>query len=189
MCEAERKRRGLEEEGSEALRDLHESSSTTFRIDLLETLFLLSLIYNAESSHKETQKNGHEPVDSGKDWIQSVIGLLCYGGHTERLSLGDKVGIGTECSAHLNKICSVEVTTTFEHVLNCNPGAGGLLSPSGVEVVPHAKSKEPNYGAGSSQIEHSNDKHPVEENEAYGNMVFLNHGSNRECPGNEEEYA
>ena len=76
---------GLEEEGSEALRDLHESSSTTFRVDLLETLFLLSLqpeisqhiivtaesgtylINNAESSHKEAQKNGHEPVDSAME--------------------------------------------------------------------------------------------------------------------------
>jgi hypothetical protein len=61
---------------------LDESTSTTLRVDLLESLFLLSLqpvisphvcvtadsdthlVDNAESSHKETQKYGHEPVNS-----------------------------------------------------------------------------------------------------------------------------
>jgi len=60
---------------------LHESSSTAFCVNLLESLFLLSLepavsphvfatadlgtnlVDNAESSHEETQKNGHESIN------------------------------------------------------------------------------------------------------------------------------
>ena len=61
---------------------LHEPSSTALRVDLLESLFLLSLqravsscmlvivdsntclVDDAESGHEETQKNGHESVNS-----------------------------------------------------------------------------------------------------------------------------
>jgi len=121
----------------------HKSSSTTLRIYLLESLFLLSLVDNAKSGHEEAQKDGHESVDSREDWIQSIIGPLRYGSNTEGLRLGDKIGISTECSTHLNKICSVEVTTALEHILYCNPSTGSLFRPARVEVVSYAESKEP----------------------------------------------
>jgi hypothetical protein len=58
-----------------------------------------------------------------------------------------------------------------------------------VEVVSYAESEEPDDGAGNSQVDHGNDEQPVEKHEANGNVVPLNHGSDRECPGNEEEHA
>jgi len=166
--------------------DLHESSSTAFCVDLLESLFLLSLVDNAESSHEETQNNGHEPIDSGENGIQSVVGLERYGGHTERLRLCDKGRIGTERSAHLYKICSVEVATTLEHILDFNPSDGTLLRPNCVEVDPLAKSEEPDEGAGNGQVNHVTDEQPVQEDKASGDMVSLNNGSDGDRPGNEE---
>lgn len=98
LCARQRQNDGrMEEEESEALRDLHESSSTTFRVNLLETLFLLSLqpaisqnifvtaeqgtyfIDNAESSHKEAQKNGHEPVNSAMETLITAERILQQG--------------------------------------------------------------------------------------------------------------
>lgn len=58
-----------------------------------------------------------------------------------------------------------------------------------MEVVSYAKGEEPDDGAGNSQIDHGNDKQPVEEYEADGDVVPLNHGSDRERPGDEEEDA
>jgi len=176
----------MEEERREGL---HEPSSTTLRVDFLESLFLLSLVDDAESSHEETQNNGHEPVNGGEDGVQSVVSLLRNGCHTERFRLCDKGGIGTECSAHLHEIRSVEVTTTLEHILDCNPGTGSLLRENRVEVCPQAKSKEPDVCAGDSQINHVGDEQPVQENEATGNVVPLDHGPDRERPGNEEEHG
>jgi hypothetical protein len=58
-----------------------------------------------------------------------------------------------------------------------------------VEIVPYTKGEEPDDGTSSGQIEHGDDEHPVQKGETYGNMILLNHGSDRECPGNEEECA
>ena len=58
-----------------------------------------------------------------------------------------------------------------------------------MEVVPYTESKEPDDGAGSSQVEHGDDEHPVQKDEANSNMILLDHGSDGECPGNEKECA
>jgi len=175
--------------GGEGSEKLHKPSSTPLCVNLLKPLFLLSLVDNANGGHKESQKDGHKSVNSRENGIQSIVGPLGYGGHTERLGLGDKIRIGAECSAHLNKIRCVEVTTALEHILDCNPSAGSLLRPAGVEVVSQPESKEPDDRTCSSQIDHSNYEQPVEEHEATGDVVPLNHGSDRERPGNEKEYG
>lgn len=166
--------------------DLHESSSTALCVNPLEPFFLLSLVDNAKSSHKEAQKNGHEPINGGENGVQSIVGLERYGGHTEGLRLCDKSRISTECSAYLYKIRSVVVTTTVEHILDCNPGAGSLLRPDRAEVVPLAKSKKPDDGAGNGQVKHVADEQPVEEGEASGDVVPLDHGPDGDRPGNKE---
>jgi len=71
--------------------------------------------------------------------------------------------------------------------LDCDPGAGSLLRPNRTEVVPHAESKEPDEGAGNGQVNHVGDKQPIQEDETSGDVVLLDHGPDRERPGNEEE--
>jgi hypothetical protein len=168
---------------------LHETSSTTLRVDFLESLFLLSLVDDTHSSHEETQKNGHEPVNGGENGIQCVVGLLRYGRHAERFRLRDESRIDAECSAYLHKVRSVEITATLEHILDCNPGTGNLLGENRMEVYPQAKSEEPDECAGNGQINHVGDEQPVQENEATGNVIPLDHGPDRERPGYEEEHA
>ena len=74
-----------------------------------------------------------------------------------------------------------------DHILDCNLDVGRLLSPNRAEAVPHAKSKEPDDGAGSGQVKHVGDEQPVQEDEASGDVILLDHGPDRDCPGNEEE--
>jgi len=181
ICTTEPKQQKKRGEG------LHEPPPTALGVDFLESFFLLSLVDNTDSSHEETQKNGHKPVNGGENGIQSVVGLLCYGCHTERFRLCNKSRIGTECAAHLHKIRSVEVTAALEHILYCNPGTGSLLRENRVEICPEAKSEEPDECAGNGQINHVGDEQPVQENKTTGNVVLLDHGPNRERPGNEEE--
>jgi hypothetical protein len=79
--------------------------------------------------------------------------------------------------------------SSTDHILDCNPSAGSLLGPNRVEAVPHAKSKEPDDGTGSGQVKHVGNEQPVQEDEASGIVVLLDHGPDRDRPGNEEEHA
>ena len=45
-----------------------------------------------------------------------------------------------------------------------------------MEVCPQAKSEEPNECACNGQIDHGSDEQPVQENEATGNVILLDHG-------------
>jgi hypothetical protein len=45
-----------------------------------------------------------------------------------------------------------------------------------MEVYPQAKSEEPDECAGNGQINHVGDEQPVQENEATGNVIPLDHG-------------
>ena len=74
-----------------------------------------------------------------------------------------------------------------DHILDCNPGAGSLFGPNRAEVIPQAKSEEPDDCPGNSQVSHVGNEQPVQESEAPGDVVPLDHGPNREGPGNEEE--
>lgn len=76
-----------------------------------------------------------------------------------------------------------------DHVLDFDPGVGSLLGPNLVEVGPDAESKEPDDGTGGGQIDHVGDEYPVEQEKATGNVVLLNHGTDRESPGYEETCA
>ena len=58
-----------------------------------------------------------------------------------------------------------------------------------MEVVPYAKCKKPDDGTGNGQVDHGDYEQPIQEHEANGNVVLLNHGPDRERPGNEKEYA
>lgn len=55
-----------------------------------------------------------------------------------------------------------------------------------MEVCPQAKGEEPDECAGDGQINHVANEQPVQENEASGNVVLLDHGTDRERPGSEE---
>ena len=74
-----------------------------------------------------------------------------------------------------------------DHILDCNPGGRSLFGPNRTEVVPDTKGEEPDDGASSGQIKHITDEQPVQEDEASGDVVPLDHGSDRDYPGNEEE--
>ena len=73
-----------------------------------------------------------------------------------------------------------------DHILDCNPGAGSLFRPNRVEIFPQAKSEKPDECAGDSQVNHVGYEQPVQENEASGDVVLLDHGPDRERPGNQE---
>jgi len=74
-----------------------------------------------------------------------------------------------------------------DHVLDRNPGGGGLLRPNCAEGVPHAESKEPDDGPSPGQIEHIGDEQPIQEDKAASDVILLDHGPDRDHPGNEEE--
>lgn len=56
-----------------------------------------------------------------------------------------------------------------------------------MEVCPQAKSEEPDECTGNGQVDHVGDEQPIQENKASGDMALLDHGPDRERPGNEEE--
>lgn len=56
-----------------------------------------------------------------------------------------------------------------------------------MEVFPETKSEEPDECAGNGQVNHVGDEQPVQESEAAGDVILLDHGPDRERPGNEEE--
>jgi len=74
-----------------------------------------------------------------------------------------------------------------DHILDCDPGARSLLRPNRAEVVPLAKSKEPDVGASNGQVNHIADEQPVQEDEAACDVVSLDHGPDGDRPGNEEK--
>ena len=77
--------------------------------------------------------------------------------------------------------------TSTDHILECNPGAGSLLRPNLVEVGPKAKSEEPDNGSCPSQVRHVGDEQPIQKDEGSGDVVLLDHGPDRDYPGNEED--
>ena len=52
-----------------------------------------------------------------------------------------------------------------------------------MEGIPHTKSKEPNNGPGPGQVEHVGDEQPIEEDKAPGDVILLDHGPDRDNPG------
>jgi len=173
---------------------LDEASATTFGIDPLETLLFLSLLDNTDRSNEKTQDDSHEAIHGRERILKRVVREGSDGGDAEICSdvdvkaVGEILG-GAKCSANLNSIGRVEISTAVELVLKGNSIIGAQRRPLCVEFVALPQGEEPDHAADDGNEDAVDNQEPVEDHEANCNMVPLHDGSERNHKCRSQRYS
>lgn len=171
-----------------------ESSSSTFRIDSLETFVFLPHVDDTQRGDKKAEDDSHESVNRGEYIVENYIRKVGDRSNTEHLGVVivrniqsiDETGGRWVAEVGLDsKIGRVEIATATELVLYELFSAFRNLAIDLVEIGPFSKSEEPNESSDNNNANRVDEEKVVEDDKTNSNMVALNDSSDRkyECYG------
>jgi len=169
--------------------NLHESSSTPFSVNFLESLIFVSLLDHAKGGKQKTEHDGHKAVDRGKHIVEGDVRKAGKGSNTEAaggigVEAVDEVLRYAEVATNLWNISPVEVATTFEMVLDGDSHRRRRLRPGQVEIGSLAEGVEPDETSDNNNADCIYQKSVVENDQAEGDVVALDDS----CDGDYEGY-